>query len=204
MRPRRPEPLTYHHALLVEQAARSRVLLFPSADGARLIAGAIAASFDLPAPHGTGPESAVASHEARISLWRSGLAAEPLLAVVGENEDGPLLLLAPSPVAALAARSLVAGPAWQPEVVAVEDGLAADIDAPPPFPPLELADQVRPGPVSLSHIRCPHCGERRLHRNPVYDDRSQIDGSQICHPCGDAEAIALDREHRRALRAGSN
>ena len=154
MRPRRPEPLTYHHALLVEQAARSRVLLFPSADGARLIAGAIAASFDLPAPHGTGPESAVASHEARISLWRIGL--------------------------------------------------AADIDAPPPFPPLELADQVRPGPVSLSHIRCPHCGERRLHRNPVYDDRSQIDGSQICHPCGDAEAIALDREHRRALRAGSN
>lgn len=204
MRPPRPQPLTYHHALLIEEAARSRVLLFPSADSARLIGVAIAAAFDLPAPVGSGPESAVASHDARLSLWRIGLAAEPLLAVVGENADGPLLLLAPSPVAALAARSLVAGPTWEPEVVAVEDGLVTDITTPAPFPPLDLTSTSRPGPAELSRVRCPHCGERRLHRDPVYDDRSQIDGSQICHPCGDAEAIALDREHRRASRAASN
>lgn len=52
--------------------------------------------------------------------------------------------------------------------------------------------QPRRDPRVLSTTFCPRCGDHPLHVDPIFDDRSRLDGSRICNGCGLREALKLE------------
>jgi hypothetical protein len=197
--PATPRRLVRHHLLLIEEQGAARVLRFDAPDTAELIGGALASAAGLPSPSGTGPASSVGGPLLRLSLWAIGLAGVPRLAVVGRLEQGPLLLLAPTELEALAIRLIAVGREWRPVVVPVEDGIEADLSA-HDRPELRLPAHLGI-PGAFSALLCPRCEDHPLHADAVFDDRSRIDGTRICNACGNLEAIRLDRYARLAERS---
>jgi hypothetical protein len=191
--------LRRHHVLLVEEETGSRALLFPSLEACGLLAAALAAATGIAVPQGLGPLGATSGNGVRLSRWIIGLDARPTLAVTGETPEGPLLLLAPNPVAALTARMLVGGRNWHPSVFPLEDGLTADLSVHPVTGHPSIGAREVP-PARLSAVLCPRCEDRPLHTDSVFDDRSRVDGSRICNACGTLEALRLETYARMTDR----
>lgn len=192
-------PFIRHHLLLIQEQGSARMLRFTAADTAELIAGALAAAAGLPAPVATNLKAAVGGPVLSLSLWAISCLDQPRFAVIGESSDGPLIVLARDEDEALALRHIAAGRVWHPQVVAVEDGLTAD-----------LSQHERPAvhlsglpsiPSAFSDRLCPQCEDHPLHADPVFDDHSRVDGARICNACGNREALRLDR-HARLLGEG--
>ena len=186
--------LVRHHLILIKEQGSARILRFSAADTAELIAGALAAAGGLSSPVGSGPDSTVGGPALSLSIWTIGCLREPRLAVVGETSTGPLVLLASDEFEALAIRFIAAGREWRPQVIAIEDGLTAD-----------LSQHERPAvrlsglpsiPSAFSDRLCPQCEDHPLHADAVFDDRSRVDGARICNACGNLEALRLDRYAR--------
>jgi hypothetical protein len=192
-------PLRRHHVLLLEEETGSRALLFPSLESCGLLAAALAAAAGIAVPQGLGPRGATSGNGVRLSRWIIGLDARPTLAVTGETPEGPLLLLAPNPVAALTARMLVGGRNWRPSVFPLEDGLTADLGVHPVTGHPSIGAREVP-PARLSAVLCPRCEDRPLHVDAVFDDRSRVDGSRICNACGTLEALRLETYARMTDR----
>jgi hypothetical protein len=187
-------PFIRQHLLLIQEQGSARMLRFATADTAELIAGALAAAAGLPAPVGTTTKAAVGGPALSLSLWAISCLDQPRLAVIGESSDGPLIVLARDECEALALRRIAAGRAWHPQVIAVEDGLTADLSQHEP-PSARFANPPM-SPTTLSALLCPQCEEHPLHADPVFDDRSRVDGARICNACGNLEALRLDRYAR--------